>query len=373
MVSDVPVGIFLSGGYDSTLVTALLQTTTKEKIKTFTIGFEEGNNEALNAKVTADYLGTIHTEYFCTQKEAQEIIPTLPFFYDEPFGDSSAIPTILVSKLAKKEVTVVLSADGGDEVFCGYENYKLLNQYLKYIDLVPNSFKKSIAKIGCLISDYIFFLSFDKKHKLISAFKAMQKDKMKQSADLYRYMNSLPIDFQNKLFKKKEEMESRISQINTKGFKMPIDVAQAIDYIGYLQNDILTKVDRATMSVSLEGREPLVDHRILEFAAQLPLEYKRDDITGKKILKDIVHEYVPKFLMDRPKAGFSLPIYSWLRGDLNYLLDIYLSPNSLSQSGLFNVTWVSKQVELFKVNKLHYKPFIWKLLMFQMWHEKWIK
>jgi asparagine synthase (glutamine-hydrolysing) len=373
MVSDVPVGVFLSGGYDSTLVAALLQKSTNDKIKTFTIGFQEGNNEAPYAKETAHYLGTEHTEYYCTQKEAQEIIPTLPFFYDEPFGDSSAIPTILVSKLAKKQVTVVLSADAGDEVFCGYTSYMLINQYLKYIDFVPSFLKPSISSVGFVLSDFIPFLSFDKKHKIKSAFKAMQKDTMKQAADLFRYMNSLPEAFQNKLFIKKKSGNYSPYQINANGFTIPLEVAQAIDYKSYLQNDILTKVDRATMSVSIEGREPLVDHRIVEFAAQLPLEYKWDGITGKKILKDIVHDYVPKSMMDRQKTGFSLPIYSWLRGDLSYLIDEYLSPEALKESGLFNVKWVTEQVNLFKSNKLHYQPFIWKLLMFQMWYVKWMK
>jgi asparagine synthase (glutamine-hydrolysing) len=373
MVADVPVGVFLSGGYDSTLVTSILQNNRSEKLNTFTIGFEEGNNEAPYAKETANYLGTNHTEYVCTAKEAQEIIPTLPFFYDEPFADSSAIPTILVSKLAKKQVTVVLSADAGDEVFCGYTSYQLLDQYLAYINFVPDFMKFAISKIGFIISDFIPFLTFDKKHKIKSAFKSMQRDKSKQASDLFRYMNSLPEAFQNKLFLNNNNNENSPYNINSMGFTEPFEVAQAIDYKGYLQNDILTKVDRATMSVSIEGREPLVDHRILEFAAQLPLEYKWDGIARKKILKDIVHDYVPKSMLDRPKAGFSLPIYSWLRGDLSYLIDEHLSPEALNQSSLFNVKWVTEQVDLFKSNKLHYQPFIWKLLMFQMWYAKWMK
>ena len=373
MVSDVPIGVFLSGGYDSTLVAAILQKSTSDKVKTFTIGFEEGNNEAPYAKETAKYLGTDHTEYTCTTKEAQEIIPTLPFFYDEPFADSSAIPTILVSKLAQKKVTVVLSADAGDEVFFGYTSYMIMNQYMKYINFIPSFLKPSISKIGLILSDFIPFLSFDKKHKIKSAFKSMQKDNIKQASNLFCFMNSLPEDFQNKLFLNKKKCTYSPYKINLQDFSVPLEVAQAIDYKSYLQNDILTKVDRATMSVSIEGREPLVDHRIIEFAAQLPLEYKWDGKTSKKILKDIVHDYIPKEMMNRPKTGFSLPIYSWLRGDLSYLVEEYLSPKALEQSGLFNVPWVSEQVNLFKLNKLHYQPFIWKLLMFQMWYNKWMK
>jgi len=169
-----------------------------------------------------------------------------------------------------------------------------------------------------------------------------------------------------------EEYKTKFN-INTSGFHYDAEIALAVDYDSYLQNDILTKVDRATMSVSLEGRDPLVDHRLLEFAARLPFSYKYDGITTKRILKDIVHEYVPKKMMDRPKKGFSLPIYSWLRGDLSYLIDEHLCKSKLSVSGLFNVPFLVEQVDLFKRDKLHYSPFIWKLLMFQMWYEKWIE
>ena len=147
----------------------------------------------------------------------------------------------------------------------------------------------------------------------------------------------------------------------------------AIDYEMYLQNDILTKVDRASMSVSLEGREPFVDHRLAEFAARLPLEYKYNELGGKRILKDIVHDNIPRELVDRPKAGFSLPIYNWLTNDLSFLLDEYLSEKSIKESGFFKAKFVSQQVELFKGNKFYYKPLIWKLLMFQMWYFRWMK
>ncbi|MCF6222640.1 MAG: asparagine synthase C-terminal domain-containing protein [Flavobacteriaceae bacterium] len=146
----------------------------------------------------------------------------------------------------------------------------------------------------------------------------------------------------------------------------------SVDYKMYLQNDILTKVDRATMSVSLEGREPLLDHRIIKYVAQLPREFKYDGITTKKLLKDIVHEYIPKSMMDRPKTGFSIPIYSWLRNDLSYLLDEFLNKESIVASGVFNVDFVLEKVQLFKNNKLHYGTMIWKILMFQMWYKKWL-
>ncbi|MBC7381825.1 MAG: asparagine synthase (glutamine-hydrolyzing) [Bacteroidia bacterium] len=372
MVSDVPVGIFLSGGYDSAAVAAMLQTGRSNKLKTFTIGFEEGNSEAPQAKQTADYLGTDHHEFICTTTEAQQIIPTLPYYFDEPFADSSAIPTMLVSKLARQTVTVALSADAGDEVFGGYSNYIRLNSYLSQMNRIPNYLKPLAKKIGLFASTVIPDNSYILKHKIEGISKALQADDLNQAADLTGFMNSLPKKYHEKLFQNYLRKIDTSNQLDITGFHNSIETAMAIDYQMYLQNDILTKVDRATMSVSLEGREPLLDHRIIEFAAQLPIEYKLDGNTGKKILKDIVHKYIPKELMDRPKRGFTLPIYSWLKKDLSFLIDEYLNNIAVAKSGLFNVDFVEAQVKEFKSGKLHYTTFIWKMLMFQMWYDCWI-
>ena len=373
MVADVPVGVFLSGGYDSTVVTAMLQAKSSRALKTFTIGFEEGNNEAPYAKATAKYLGTDHTEYICTSKEAQEIIPTLPFYFDEPFGDSSAIPTILVSKLAKQEVTVALSADAGDEIFCGYHSYFKLDELLKKIESLPDYLKGSwTKKLGSCLTSNNRINSFKQTHQLGGLLDVLSKDENSQSADLFRYMAEKPKGYVSKIFKNRIISQPSSFIIDPNGFQNPLEVALCIDFNSYLPNDILTKVDRATMSVSLEGREPLLDHRLAAYAAQLPLEYKTDASSGKRILKDILHDYVPKEMMDRPKSGFSLPIYSWLRGDLSYLIDEYLSEQALSASGLFNVKFLLEEVEKFKQNKLHYSPIIWYLLMFQMWYKRWV-
>ncbi|MCH7412060.1 asparagine synthase (glutamine-hydrolyzing) [Belliella sp. R4-6] len=373
MVADVPVGVFLSGGYDSTAVTALLQGKSSKALKTFTIGFEEGNNEAPFAAETAKYLGTDHTEYICTTKEAQEIISTLSLYFDEPFGDSSAIPTILVSKLAKEDVTVALSADAGDEIFCGYDSYFNLHAFLQKLDNVPKIFKgnwtktltKSIQKNG-------FINQSKNAHHLTSVLGVLNEEPLQKSADLFQAMAEKPVGYIDSIFKKKISPYSSSFEINTSGFQHPLEVAMNIDFNSYLPNDILTKVDRATMSVSLEGREPLLDHRLAAYVAQIPMKFKSDGISGKKILKDIVHDYVPKSMMDRPKAGFSLPIYTWLRGDLSYLLDEYLSKEALGISGLFNVDFLIGEIEKFKEKKLHYSPIIWYLLMFQMWYKRWI-
>ncbi len=373
MVADVDVGVFLSGGYDSSAVAAILQHNSSSTLKTFTIGFEEGNNEAPFAKDTASFLGTEHHELICTAREAQSIIPTLPYYYDEPFADSSAIPTILVSKFAKEYVTVALSADGGDEVFGGYQNYVSLENKMATLDKVPDDLKQVISNVISGFTKLIPHNLTATKHKMYGISKSLDKNRMKQAISLLTSMSSLPLTHQQQMFRKRIVSRQENNDIDGSIFSHEVELAMAIDYTKYLPYDILTKVDRATMSVSLEGREPLLDHRIIEFAAQLPMEYKYDKTSGKKILKDIVHEYIPKPMMDRPKAGFSLPIYDWLRGDLSYLLDEYLNEDRLKESGLFNVAFVSKQVALFKRNNMHYQPLIWKLLMFQMWWNEWMK
>jgi asparagine synthase (glutamine-hydrolysing) len=201
--------------------------------------------------------------------------------------------------------------------------------------------------------------------------KSLRIDRVNQAFELFKQMNSLPNYFSENLFLKPIK-NITLNDFDVNGFQSSIEVAMAFDYKYYLQDDILTKIDRATMSVSLEGREPFLDHRIIEYAAQLPIEYKLNNGVGKRILKDIVYEYVPKDIMDRPKTGFSVPIYSWLKNDLSYLLDEYLNENAIAKSGLFNVDFVVSLVKDFKNDKLRYTPLIWKILMFQMWYSKWM-
>lgn len=373
MVSDVPVGVFLSGGYDSSAVTALLQTDRTEKLKTFTIGFEEGNNEAPFARETARYLGTDHTEYICTTKEAQDIIPTLPWFYDEPFADSSAIPTMLVSRLAREKVTVALSADGGDELFSGYGNYRTLERHLATLNRIPGCLKNVAGPVLKGMAGLLPQSMVELKHQIEGAGASLDKDRLRQSMQLVQASRRLPGTYLDNLFVPDLSFTAaNQNDFDPAGFHHEIEVAMALDYRDYLHNDILTKVDRATMSVSLEGREPLLDHRLVEYVSSLPYEYKYDGVTGKRILRDIVHRYLPREMMDRPKAGFSLPISGWLRGDLSFLLDEYLGESTLQASGLLNAPFLTKQVRLFREERLHYTPFIWKLLMFQMWYKRWM-
>lgn len=373
MVADVPVGLFLSGGYDSTVVAALLQQSRTQKLKTFTIGFDYGNNEAPAARQTAEYLGTDHQEWICTAKEAQEIIPELPQCYDEPFADSSAIPTILVSRFARQQVTVALSADGGDEVFAGYTHYPLWQSYLRKLEKLPQGAKQSAGAIAEALSSLLPIKLAHRRHHLQAVAATLRAGASSHiGAELYKQMHQMPRSFIQRLLSGDEKFALGAFEGD---FKLtdPREHPLLVDYLSYLPDDILVKVDRATMSVALEGREPLLDHRVLEWAAQLPFNYKLGaDGIGKQILRSIVHDYVPQVLMNRPKAGFSIPFSRWFRGELNGLLMDVLSPQRVGRSGLINAGFVDWNLRQFNQGEMHYTPFIWKLLMYQMWYDQWM-
>tara|TARA_R110002072_G_scaffold20688_4_gene74882 strand:+ start:39619 stop:41535 length:1917 start_codon:yes stop_codon:yes gene_type:complete len=376
MVADVPVGVFLSGGYDSACVTALLQKDRAEKLKTFTIGVPDiGLNEAPYAKDVAKHLGTDHTEINCTEKEAIDMIPDLPYFFDEPFADSSAIPTTLVSKMARKKVTVVLSADGGDEIFAGYNRYDYMMRYGKKLNGIPSIVRKSMTgimekvsseKIPILKNKYNFHNRYEKLKNVLS------------NPSNENIMLSLSQQFTN--FQMKEFMNLSFNELSTnylskelKNEYSPLSYMMAIDYQTYLIDDILQKVDRATMTHSLEGREPFLDHRIIEFAARLPNEFKYHEGVKKRIVRDIVHQYVPKELMDRPKMGFAIPIANWLNNELKELVEEYISESKIKEDQIFNWEYISKIKEGFFNGKKEYDTKIWYILMFQMWYQRWCK
>ena len=370
-VADVPIGVFLSGGYDSSLVAAVLQKEAKFPIKTFTIGFESGNNEAPYAKAVAEYLGTDHSEYYCTTANAAAIIKKIAFHYDEPFADSSAVPTMFVSMKASEKVKVVISADGGDEVFCGYNQYVAMDNYNRLLKKTKN-FNGTLLSLGVNSISKIFPTTSFRRRKLSSLSTIFKIQDKYQESILFEGFQTMSVDVIKKLFKEKQKFSFHFNT-DANLFKDTISMCMAIDYKQYLQNDILTKVDRATMAYSIEGREPLTDHRLIEYSARLPVEYKYKDGVKKRILKDIVHEYIPQKMMDRPKAGFSVPIYDWLRGDLSYLLDQYLNRVKIEENGIFNTNFVMKLVDDFKNSKLPDETIIWKLLMFQMWFDQWMK
>lgn len=377
MVADVPVGVFLSGGYDSSLVTGLLQKETTNKIQTFTIGFKEENfNEAPAAKKVAAHLGTDHTEYYCTYKDALTILPQLPEIYDEPFGDSSAIPTILVSQVARGSVKVALSADGGDELFGGYTRHKVVMNLADKMVKFPKTIRQFSGEVlNTLIPDILFANStknsLSKKANKLS--KILQSGNMGEMlywlvshytpSQLSAIINPV-IKFPIKTnFNKSNRLDKNINDINS---------MLAIEYITYLPDDILTKVDRASMSVSLEGREPLLDHRVAEWMAQLPGNVKIYNGVQKYILKEITHKYIPKELMDRPKMGFGVPIINWFKKDLKKYFDIYLSKEALQKHNLLNIDYVQKKKARYYNNDDSVIQELWFFLMFQMWYEKWM-
>lgn len=373
MAGDVPVGVFLSGGYDSTLVAALLQKDRTQKIKTFTIGFESGNNEAHAARQTASYLGTDHHELICTEIEAQNIIADLPTLYDEPFADSSAIPTVLLSRFAKRYVTVALSADGGDELFAGYTHYPAWHSYTRKLKKMPFMVRQPLSAIADVIGGGLPLKLAHRSHQLQAVATILRlKNSLQIGTELYKQMHMMPRIYLERLLSNSYAPElgafgSNFNLTDTNDYPL------LVDYLTYLPDDILVKVDRASMSVALEAREPLLDHRLLEWAARLPFNFKLSATgLGKNLLRDVVHDYVPKKMMDRPKTGFSIPFTQWFRGGLNPLLMDILAPHQIKKSGILDPHFVSSRLDEFNQDKCHYKPFIWKLLMFQMWYDKWM-
>lgn len=387
LISDVPVGVFLSGGLDSSIVTALLQHNIGSKLKTFTIGFAESSlNEAYWSKNIASYLGTDHTEYYLSVDEAAKIIYSIPEICDEPFGDNSLIPTYLVSKLARKDVTVALSADGGDELFCGYSRYKayvrLYEKFLRLPKFLTNSVIKSMTSLNPSTVDDFY-----------RTFKAVMPE-VKEIKDKYIKWRDMLIESNNgnliEMYKcnlskwTPEELEGIIDHKYNYSFdgayidtieSMPnnelLNKVMALDFKTYLPDDILTKVDRATMSVSLEGREPFLDHRLMEFVARVPLKFKYHEGTSKYILRKVLDKYIPRELIERPKQGFVVPLSRWLKGGLQEVVKEYLNEDRLRREGIFNSEVVSSYIKDFydgvsmNVNK------IWFLLIFQMWKERW--
>jgi len=371
MIADVPVGVFLSGGYDSTAVLASLKKTSDAPIKAFTIGFETGNNELPQARQIAKHLGCEHHTYVCTEADARGIIPDLPEIYDEPFADSSAIPTVLVSRFAAAHVKVALSADGGDELFLGYDSYAVLGRRLARLGRLPRLMRRWLAAALQSAAAAVPKARVQRRHLLRGLASALDEDNATMARRLHILARQLPQDYRDRLFVGFREASCEGAMLAVNAFD-PLDEAASWDYGHYLVDDILVKVDRATMSTALEGREPLLDHRLAEFAARLPRSYRYDGSVRKRILRDYVHTYVPREIMDAPKRGFSVPVLPWLRGELAGLLDEYLSEDALRVSGLFRPAAIAPLVGNFRAGRLHYSPLIWKLLMFQMWYRRWM-
>ena len=376
LVSDVPIGIFLSGGYDSSIVAALLQKDSSKKIKTFTIGFyEDEYNEAPYAKEIAKYLGTEHFEYYCSSKDALNIIPSLAEIFDEPFSDKSAISTILVSKIAKEHVSVVLSADAGDEIFAGYSVYKSIMQNSKLLDKIPNFLKALIigslstiepSKIPILNDLFNFSTRYEKIKDLLKESYAPRILKYKKQAISYKDAKEL-INY------RVLNIRSNFDNITLNDSCDLLNSILAIDFSTYLVDDILTKVDRSTMSVSLEGRDPFLGYKLIEFVAQLDSSLKFNNKQQKYILKKIAHKHIPKELIDRPKKGFSIPLEFWFQNELKGYLDRYLNQDNLQKQGVLNSQKVVQIYQEFQNGKREYVSTIWRILIFEMWYERWMR
>jgi asparagine synthase (glutamine-hydrolysing) len=379
MMADVPIGAFLSGGIDSSTIVALMQAQSSRPVHTFTIGFNEAEyNEAEHAKKVARHLGTDHTELYVSEQEALDVILKLPSLYCEPFSDSSQIPTFLVSQMARQHVTVSLSGDAGDELFGGYSRYVRGDRLWSRLSKLPPGVRSALAKLltglpiqtwNCILDPLQFILPADlaKANMGAKLHKAATVINSKSSAELYRLLVSHWTD-QDDLVLGGTELNTILTdaslQPKTDHF---VHQMMALDMVSYLPDDILVKVDRAAMGVSLETRVPMLDHRIVEFAWSLPVNYKLHNGVGKWPLREVLYKYVPKELFERPKKGFSVPIDKWLRGPLRDWAEDLLSESRLRQEGYFNPLPIRQKWEEHLSGKVNWQYHLWNVLMFQAW------
>ncbi|HQU97428.1 MAG TPA: asparagine synthase (glutamine-hydrolyzing) [Nitrosomonas sp.] len=379
MMSDVPLGAFLSGGIDSSTIVALMQRQSSSAIKTFSIGFkEEDYDEAVFAREVAKHLGTSHTELYVSPDDAMNVIPKLPAIFDEPFSDSSQIPTFLVSELVKKHVTVSLSGDGGDELFCGYSRYLQYPKLWEKISVMPLFLRKIIGNIISSVSpenwnnlyDSISSLLPD-KYQLLSLGNKLHKGasflSCKDPAHFYR---ARMMHWEPKgLVLNASEPSTELSTFVSNELLSLKELMMLLDTIGYLPGDILTKVDRSAMAVSLETRVPLIDHRVYEFAWQLPMHYKVRNGISKWLLRQVLYKHVPQKLIDRPKMGFGVPIDSWLRGPLRDWSESLLDEARLKREGFLNPVPIRQKWLEHSTGKGNWQYHLWDILMFQAWLE----
>jgi len=382
MQADVPVGVFLSGGIDSSLVTALMQGQSHKPVRTFTIGsFEKQYDESKEANEVARHLGTLHSELHVSAQEAIAVIPQLSRVYDEPFGDSSQIATHLVAKMARQHVKVGLTGDGGDESFGGYNRHVWAKKIWEWIGWLPPTARGSLSSLlyaknprridqyaktlgAWLPKSFRHRLAGDKIHKIAGILAC--KDK----AEVYRYLCSA---WPNPSLVMKNppglltSAASHAPWLPTNNFSAQM---MFLDLTSYLPDDILVKVDRASMAVSLETRAPLLDHRIVEYAWKLPIHQKIKNLKGKEVLRKILEKYVPKNLIDRPKMGFAVPIHAWLRGPLKPWATELLNETKILKNNFFNPEPIQIMWKEHLSGRRNHQHALWHILMFQAWHEE---
>ena len=383
MIADVPLGALLSGGVDSSAVVALMQANSGQKIRTFTIGFTEAAyNEAHAARAVARHLGTDHTDLFVTPEQALALIPKLPQVYDEPFADSSQIPTLLVCELARRHVVVTLSGDGGDEVFAGYTRYAWANRIWKALSLLPASLRpgtsRAITAVNVGTWDRLYShlepvlprtwrqtLPGDKLHKAAGLLAATSPDRLyHRVVSVYHRPEELVIG----------GIEATPAMLDPSFSRAVPDFTERmmlLDQLTYLPDDILVKVDRASMAVGLEARSPLLDHRILEWAWGLPFALKQRNGESKWVLRQLLKRYVPESLTDRPKMGFAMPLDVWLRGPLRDWAEALLDERRLRSEGFFNAAPIRAMWHEHLAGRGHHQNPLWAVLTFQSWRESW--
>jgi len=376
MMADVPLGAFLSGGIDSSTVVALMQAQSSKPVRTFSIGFHEaGYNEAEHAKAVAQHLGTDHTELYVTAQQALDVIPKLPRLYSEPFADSSQIPTFLVSRLARQHVTVSLSGDAGDELFCGYRRYQMTARLWGKLSRIPRPLRKMASgmitalppaawdKLGAVLPMSQISRLGDRLHKGAAVLGSQSM------ADLYRGLVSHWDPTSVVLGATEPASVLAGAAPDLQGLN-DVERMMALDMLSYLPDDILAKVDRAAMSVSLETRVPFLDHRVVEFAWSLPLHYKLRQGVTKWPLRQVLFRHVPRELIERPKMGFGVPIDQWLRGPLRDWAESLLSEARLRNEGFFNPIPIRQKWAEHLSGKRNWQYHLWDVLMFQAWLEE---
>ena len=376
MIADVPLGVFLSGGVDSSTVVALMQEASPRPVRTFSIGFDEGQyNEAKFAAEIAKHLGTDHTELYVSPQQAMDVIPKLTEMYDEPYADSSQIPTYLVSEMTRRHVTVALSGDGGDELFAGYNRYPTAEQVANKITRIPMPIRKALANVWQSIPtnawDTLFkvipakrrpMYAGDKVHKFAQAFTYNSDDFYKRLISIWNYPEEIAAQG--------HEVRTLLNQDLSGELPGLLERMQYWDTMMYMPDDILTKVDRASMAVSLEVRVPIIDHRVVEYAWTLPRHFKVRDGVSKWILREVLYKRVPKALIERPKMGFAVPIDHWFRGPLKEWAGDLLSRDTINRYGLIKPEPVERIWAEHLSGNRNWAALLWNVIMLQSWCEK---
>jgi asparagine synthase (glutamine-hydrolysing) len=378
MVADVPVGAFLSGGVDSSTVAALMKAANAGPVRTYSIGFETADySEARDAAQVARHLGTEHSEMTVTAQDALAVIPRLPEIYDEPFADASQIPTYLVSVMTRRHVTVALSGDGGDELFAGYNRHRLTASAWRTLHLLPRPVRAALARS-------ITAVSAERWSQVASLIP--ERMRPRQAGDkLHKFAATLPSVDASELYRRlvthwePEEVMPGAGEAKgvlwdariDKDFPAALDRMQYLDLVTYLPDDILTKVDRASMAVALEVRVPLIDHRVVEFAWRLPRAALLRGGVSKWLLRQVLYRHVPQALVERPKSGFAVPLGDWLRGPLRSWAENLLAEPRLRQAGFFDAARVRQTWSEHLSGRRNLESLLWSVLMFEAWRERW--